>query len=179
LIFLFPLRLHAQGYPSGISSVALSASVDESLTLTVPVGAVDFGTLIPGGPPAAGSPSVPITTSWVLKPNRGNVTLMGYFDTTDALTDIGPPAAHITTSQVLGKVTGAGPGSPTTFTAFTGGPVDTVGTAVASLQLFREPISGTNKVKSRTDTLDLEINADAQQPAGTYTGTLRIRAIAL
>jgi len=181
LIFLFPLRLQAQGYPSGIVDVSLTATLAESLTVTLPgANSVSF-TLTPGVA-TAGNNSVPITTSWVVKPNRGAVTLVGYFDTpASALHNATAPGADIASSLVLGKVTGAEPGGTTTFTAFTGGPISGIGTAGASLQLFSEGIDGTNKNKTRTDTLFLEIDLTSvpQQPAGDYTGTLHIQAVAL
>jgi len=172
LIFLFPLRLQAQAITTGISNVSLSASVTESLTITVPVGAVAFGTLTPGAT-TVGLPTVPIQTDWVLKPSRTVVRLIGYFDTTNALTnsDPGPPPGYITTSQVFGKVNG---GARNAFT----GTVPGFGVAGSALELFNVTITGVNKVFTRNDTLDLEIDADAQQPAGTYTGTLRIQATA-
>jgi hypothetical protein len=170
LIFLFPLRLQAQAITTGISSVSLSANVTESLTITVPVGSVAFGALTPGAT-TAGLPTVAVQTDWVLKPSRTVVRLVGYFDTTNALTDAGPPAANITTSQVFGKVNG---GARNSFTQTISG----FGVAGSALQLFSETITGANKVATRNDTLDLEIDADAQQPAGTYAGTLRIQATA-
>jgi len=107
-----------------------------------------------------------------VKPNRGAVTLVGYFDTTNALTDAGPPAANITTSQVFGKFNG---GARNPFTQTIVG----FGVAGSALELFNVTITGANKVATRNDTLDLEIDADAQQPAGDYTGTLHIQAVAL
>jgi hypothetical protein len=172
LIFLFPLRLQAQ-LPSNISDVSLSATVTESLTISASVGSVSF-TVTPGLT-AVGSATVPITTSWVLKPNRSAVHVIGYFDTTNALTntDPGPPPSYITTSQVFGKFNG-GARAP-----FTGGVVGGQGVVGSTLDLFSETITGANKAKTRNDTLDLEIDADAQQAAGDYTGTLHIQAVAL
>jgi len=177
LIFLFPLRLQAQVY-SGISDVALSANMPESLSVTL-TGATSVSfNLTPGGV-AAGNTAVPIQTSWVLKPNRTAVTLVGYFDIpANALTNAGPPLTYITSSLVLGEVTGTEPGRTTTFTAFTQ-TITGIGPAGGSLQLFSEPIGGGNKVKTRDDTLALEIDLSSVplQPAGDYTGTLHIRAI--
>jgi len=170
LVFLFPLRLQAQAITTPASNVGLSASVTESLTITVPVGSVAFGTLTPGAT-TVGLPTVPIQTDWVLKPSRTVVRLVGYFDTTNALTDAGPPAANITTSQVFGKFNG---GARNPFTQTIVG----FGVAGSALELFNVTITGANKVATRNDTLDLEIDADAQQPAGDYTGTLRIQATA-
>ncbi|MBZ5516155.1 MAG: hypothetical protein LAN62_15160 [Acidobacteriia bacterium] len=178
LIFLFPLRLQAQ-ILSGISDVALSATMTESLSVTLTgANSVSF-TLTPGGV-AAGNTGVPIETSWVLKPNRTAVTLVGYFDIpANALTNAGPPLTYLTSSLVLGQVTGTGPGRTTTFTAFNQ-TITGIGPAGGSLQLFSEPIGGSNKVNTRDDTLALEIDLSSvpQQAAGDYTGILHIRAIA-
>lgn len=158
------------------SNVTLNARLTETLSISLTGASLVNFTLVPGGV-AAGDSSVAIQTSWVLRPNRTAVKLVGYFDTTNALTDPGPPSADIASSNVFGRVA---TGSPTSFTAFTG-TVAGVGTAGASLQLFSETILGTNKTKTRTDNLDLQIDLTSapQQPAGDYTGVLRIQAIAL
>jgi hypothetical protein len=172
LIFLLPVQLYAQ-LPTGISNVSLSATVTESLSISVGVGSVTFN--VTPGATAVGSSTVPITTSWVLKPSRSAVHVIGYFDTTNALTntDPGPPASYITVSQVFGKVNG-GSRNP-----FTGAAVGGIGVGGTTLELFSQTITGANKVDTRNDTLDLEIDADAQQAAGDYTGTLHIQAVAL
>jgi hypothetical protein len=159
---------------STASSAALSANLQESLSVSLTGGTpVDFGNLTALGVTAASTP-VSIQTAWVLNPSRGTVRLVGYFDTLNALTD--GAGNNIASSNVKGQVT---TGTPTSFTAFTQ-TVSGIGTAGASLELFSEAIGGTNKNKTRTDSLDLEIDlTGTQQPAGTYTGTLRIQAIAL
>lgn len=173
-VFFLPVKASAQVL-SALSNVSLNANLVESLAVSLPgVTTVNF-TLVAGAA-ASGDSSVLITTTWVLRANRGTVKLVGYFDTTNALTDAGPPAASIDVANVFGQVT---TGTPTTFTAFTQSVIG-IGTAGASLELFSETITGVNKNKTRTDTLDLQIDLTTapQQPAGTYTGTLRIRAIA-
>ncbi len=158
------------------ANVTLNARLAETLTVTLTgVSLVNF-TLVPGGV-APGDSSVAIQTSWVLRPNRGSVTLVGYFDTANALTDLGPPVANIDVANVFGRVA---TGTPTSFAAFTQ-TVPGIGTAGASLELFNETILGNNKTKTRTDNLDLQIDLTTvpQQPAGDYTGTLRIQAVAI
>jgi len=170
---LLPLQLQAQVL-STASSAGLSANLPESLSVSLTGGTpVNFGNLTALGVTPASTP-VSIQTVWVLSPSRGTVRLVGYFDTTSALTD--GAGNNIASSNVKGRVTS---GTPTSFTAFTQS-ITGIGTAGASLELFSEAISGTNKNKTRTDSLDLEIDLTGTQlPAGSYTGTLRIQAIAL
>ena len=170
---LLPVAAKGQLLSNAVN-VTLNANLAETLSVSsTGVSTVSF-TLVPGGN-ATGTGQVGVQTSWVLKPGKTTVNLVGYFDTTSALTDTVTPTNHIPSANVLGQVNGAGG-----FTAFTQS-VSGIGTAGASLQLFIETITGTNKKKTRTDTLDLEIDLTSlpQQPAGDYTGTLRIQAIAL
>jgi hypothetical protein len=70
-------------------------------------------------------------------------------------------------------------GLPTSYTAVSGAPVAGVGTAGGSLHLFRQIISGANKVANRTDNLDLQLNLVGfpTLAVGSYTGTLTIQAV--
>jgi hypothetical protein len=175
LVFVLPAASQAQVL-SAVQSPTLNANLTETLSVSLTGGSTVNFSLTPGAA-AAGDVPVSIQTGWVLQPQRGSVRLVGYFDTTDALTTPGPPATSIPSSLVFGKMT---TGSPTTFTAFTQ-TVSGIGTAGASLLLFSETITGVNKNKTRTDNLDLQIDLTGapQQAAGAYTGTLRIQAIAL
>jgi len=166
---------------SNSATVTLSATLGESLTVVAAPtsgSAVNF-TLVSGSTASVNS-AVTMTTSWVMKSSRANVTLTGYFATpTAALTGTGTSPATIPSSEVLGQVT---TGAPTAYTAFTQSPTGTaLGTAGGSLVLFTQPLSSTNRAASRTDTLGLEINLTSQPqlPADTYTGTLNIQAQAL
>jgi hypothetical protein len=160
---------------STATNVTLTATLAESLTVSATPNNVSF-TLIPGAT-AAGSGPVAITTTWVVNPTRATVTLDGYFaSATAALTDGGTSANNIPTSEVLGQVT---TGTPTAFTAFT--QTATLGPAGAGLTLFTQSITSTNRSANRTDNLNLEINLTAQPqlPAGSYTGLLTLQAQAL
>jgi len=177
LVFvLLPAAAKAQIPLSNVASATLNATLTETLSVSLTGGSTVSFALVPGGN-ATGSVPVGITTSWVLKPTRTAVKLVGYFDTTDALTDTVTSTNHIASANVLGRVA---TGTPTTFTAFTS-TVSGIGTPGASLELFSEGIGGSNKNETRTDSLDLEIDLTSvpQQPAGDYTGTLRIQAIVL
>jgi hypothetical protein len=170
-LVVFPFTVSAQApLNSNVGNVTLSASVHTSFSVSLGVGTVNFA-LLPGTA-VTGAPTVPITTSWSLNPGLiGSVKLYAYFDSsTVALTD---GTDNIPSADVLGRV------SPGAFTAFTqAGPF---GAAGASLLLFTQAISGTNKVDSRTDNLDVRIDLTGlpSLPAGDYTGTMRIQAQAL
>jgi len=167
-----------QSLNSNTATVALTATLSESLTVSATPNAVTFA-LVSGGT-ATGSAPVAMTTSWIMKGSRSTVTLTGYFSSaTSALTGTGSSPASIPTSEVLGQVT---TGAPTTMTAFTQSPSGGgVGVSGASLVLLTQAISATNRASSRTDNLNLEINLtnQAQLPADTYTGTLNLQAQAL
>lgn len=155
---------------SSVANVSISASLPESLTVSTDVGSVSLNLVSAG---VSNVQTVNVTSSWVLNPSRANVTLYGYFSSTDALSDGGAPANFITTSNVLAQVNGGG------FAAFTQS--NPVGPAGASLLLFNEAITGANKKKTRADAVGLEVDLTSvpQAPAGTYTGTLHIQARAL
>lgn len=163
---------------SNTATVSLNATLAESLTVAATPSAVNF-TLVAGGT-ATGSAPVAITTTWVMQGSRSTVTLTGYFASASAaLTSGGSSPVNIPTSEVFGQVT---TGSPTTYTAFTQSPgTGGVGVAGASLVLFQQAISGTNRAANRSDNLNLQINLTSQPqlPAGTYTGTLNLQAQAL
>jgi hypothetical protein len=159
---------------SSTSSVTLTATLNETLTVAATPSAVTF-TLVPGGI-AAGSVPVAITTTWVLGAGRANVVLDAYFATASAALSGGTPVVNIPSSEVFGTVP---TGSPTTATAFTQTAV--LGPAGAGLTLFSQALTSSNRSANRTDNLSLEINLTSQPqlPAATYTGTLSIQAQAL
>jgi hypothetical protein len=119
---------------------------------------------------------VSITTEWDLTALISAVDLVAYFAApTTALSTTG---ASIPSSRVEGRMV---TGRATSFAPFTGGAIAGVGTPGASLHLFRQwVIAPFNGVGRRTDNLDLRLNLAglAPLPAGTYRGTLTLRAIA-
>jgi hypothetical protein len=144
-----------------------------SLSVSVTPSSVNF-TLVSNGV-AAGSGAIQVTTSW----GSGiclftcTVNLYGYFANSDAALSGGAPVVNIPSSAVLGQVPS---GSPTAYTPFAqSGPL---GGASASLLLFSQSIFLISGKSSRTDALNLEIDLSAQPqlPAGTYSGTLYIQA---
>jgi hypothetical protein len=163
---------------SNASTVTLTATLSESLTISATPSAVTF-TLVQGGTANSSAP-VAITSNWVLNGARTSVTLTGWFSSAaQAMAGTGSTPQYIPTSEIYGQVT---TGAPTTFTAFTqtttGG---ALGVSGASLVLFTDAITNTNRYVNRTDNLNLQINL-ATQPqlaADTYTGTLNLQAQAL
>jgi len=173
-IISLPLTVNAASpLNSNTASVALTATLTESLSISSTVSAVSF--TLTSGATSTGSVPVPIVTTWVLGPSRTSVKLYGFFaNGSQALTDSYSTPDYITSASVLGQVT---TGVPTTYTAFTQTAAG-FGGASASLLLVNQPISSgsTNFVGTRTDNLNLQISTPATLPAGTYTGTLTLQA---
>lgn len=158
---------------SNISNVTLNAVLAEGLTVSVTGGSTVNFALTPGGS-ADGDVPVSVTTSWTLGILRTSVSLYGYFDTpTAALTD---GTSNILAASVQGRMTS---GLPVTYLPFV--QTNLVGPAASSLLMFTQVVALINLNSSRSDNLDLRIAlaAQPQLPAGTYTGTLHLRAQAL
>src|SRR5258705_9471242 len=72
---------------SGAQTIALNATLAESLTLSLTANTVNF-TLAAGSAANAGSTNITATTTWVLKPGRTALTVDAYFaSAAAALTD--------------------------------------------------------------------------------------------
>lgn len=172
LVALMPQASLAQ-FDSNAAAVTLTATLNESMTMTASPSEVTFA-LAPSGE-AEGSVPVTVTTNWVLGSNRTSVNVYAYFaSATNALIDGG--GNSIDSQHVFGLVA---TGSPTIFTPFAEtGPF---GAAGASLKLYSEGLSVNNFSKTRNDNLRLKIDLTAvpATPAGVYVGTLNLQARAL
>lgn len=162
---------HAQVLNSGASTISLQAVLNDSITVSLSSSAVNFN-LTPGGASNPGSVGVTATTSWLLKPSAGNLSLYAFFSSsTAALTDGAGDNIPSADFQISDN---AGP-----FTALT----STVpfGAANAGLQLWSFKITGNKRTGTATDNLNFNINLSTlpSLPAGTYTGTLTIQAQAI
>jgi len=160
----------AQALNSGAQTIALNATLAESLTLSLSANSVNF-TLAAGSATNAGSANITATTAWVLKPGRTAVGVYAYFTSaTAALTD---GAGDNIPSSAFYIADNAGASTALTTSA-------PFGAANAGLQLANVSITGTNKSASRTDVMAFNINLSGgtlpQLPANTYTGTLNIQA---
>jgi hypothetical protein len=153
---------------SNSSTVNLTATLPESLTISASPSSVNF-TLASSGSAAASS-QISITTAWALLATRSSLTVYAFASSaTAALTDGSGdniPAANLTGSPNGGS-----------FSSFTGNSSFGTGT---SLTMFTQAITSGNLNSTRTDTLNLSINTTGLSlPVGTYTGVLTIRAQAL
>ncbi len=159
---------------SSTASVALTATLAESLTVSVTPSSMSFN-LVTGGV-AAGNVPVAITTTWVLSSGRANLVLDAYFTTPSAALSGGSPVTNIPSSEIFGQMT---TGTPTSMTAFT--QTGVLGAANGGLALYTVPLTSSNRASTRTDNLGLQIDLTSQPqlPAGTYTGTLYLQAQAL
>ncbi len=159
----------AQAINSGAQTIALNATLAESLTLSLSANSVNF-TLAAGSAANPGSTNITATTAWVLKPGRTAVGVYAYFANPGAAltdgTDNIPSSAFFISDN-------AGPSTALTSTV-------AFGAANGGMQLANVPITGTNKNSSRTDVMAFNINLTGgtlpQLPAATYTGTLNIQA---
>jgi len=155
-----------------LSLVAVGPSV---LGVTVTSGAVQsIPSLTDNAVNSFPSPVV-VLTNWNVNPGQtASVALVAYFAVpSQALSGAG---TQIPSSRVLGRMT---TGLPAAYTAISQGPTAGVGTAGGSLHLFTQTINGGNKVSSRSDNLDLQLNLTGfpTLPAGTLSGTLTLQAV--
>jgi hypothetical protein len=156
------------GTLSNIATVNLTATQASTLVVTANTGAASIAS-IASGTTTDFAPAVNVTTSWNLTAGA-SVQLVGYFGTpTQALTDGG--TNYIASSRVEGRIGAA------LFTPFTGAAVGGAGVAGGSLVLFNQPLGAL--LGTRTDDINLRLNYTGQPApaAGTYTGTLNLRAV--
>ncbi len=160
---------------SNSGTVGITATLPESLTVSASPATVTF-TLVPQGT-AAGSSPVSVVTSWVMLPTRASVNLYSWFATpAAALTDGASTPNNIPSSDVFASTPN---GIPTTLTAFT--QTNALGSTNGGLKLFSQALSISNREGTRTDAVTMQVNLTAtpQLPAGTYTGTLNVQVQAI
>ena len=163
------------GLLSNTATVTINATKQASLTVTINSGATQTLASLADNTVNSFASPVNVTTAWDINPSAAAVVLVGYFSTPAQALANGTD--YITSTLVQGRLGAAGG-----FSSFTGGVVNggaaNVGVAGGSLQLFSQPINGANKTSSRTDDLHLQIDLTGQSvSAGTYAGTLNLRAI--
>ncbi len=170
-----PRHASAQVLNSNAATVALNATLPETLTLSATPGTVNFN-LVPGAT-AAGSAPVVVSTSWVVSAARGTVNLYAWFGTPSAALSDGASTPNTIPSSAVYASTANG--IPTVLTAFTQS--NTLGVASGGLKLFSQSLSSANRESNRSDSVNLQINLtnQAQLPAGNYTGTLNLQVQAL
>ena len=121
--------------------------------------------------------SVGITLTWDLAPSTGAVQVIGYFSNPAVAMANGP--VSIPSGWIRGRVLTAGVhGAPPTYTPFTQNGAGGVGSAGGSLLLFSQPILGYSKTGTLTVDLPLQLDLTGRTlAAGSYSGTLNIRAV--
>jgi hypothetical protein len=179
---LMPLRLAAQGgLLSSTSTVQMSATKGSSITVSVSSGGAQTLTNVLDNAANSFPTPVRITTSWDLPAGVPTVRLVAYF-TNPAQALVNGPAV-LASARMRGRVLTAPitTWQPTTWTAFTQNGTGGVGTNGGTLRLFRIPVNAANRRASRTLDLDLQLDLTGQPSinAGTWTGTINVRAIAI
>jgi hypothetical protein len=152
-------------------------SILQSLSVSVSPSSANF-TLVSGG--VSNSPSVVITTSWIaLVIGTDTLDIYGYFSSPiAALQNMTNSSFVIPSSAVYGQVTGTG-SLVSSYTPFT---QTTPFSGASGLHLSDNAITLllVLGLGSQTDTLAMRINLNGQPqlPAGSYTGTLTLQAVA-
>jgi hypothetical protein len=144
----------------------------ESLTVTLLPASADF-TLTSNSSTNNAAAPITATTTWSLVATRTNVSLYAYFSSTSAALahSASGNTTDIPSSRVEVSVNG-GPNSAFSQTVPFGAPN-------AGRQIFSQGITLVNLSGNRSDVLALNINLSGYSlPADTYTGSLRLRAIA-
>ena len=162
------------GLASAVATVSLTATKTSGVSVSITSGAAQSLASVADGAVNTFATPVGITTTWDLHPSTGSLSLVAYFSTPAQALANG--TSYIASSLVKGRVT---TGTPTTFTAFTQNGLGAAGTTGGSLRLFTLNINGANRRSSRTDNLELQLDLTGQPAlaAGTYSGTLNIRAV--
>lgn len=163
------------GLLSNTAIVTLSATKVASLTIAINSGATQTMANLTDNVVNNFATPVNITTTWDINPSAAAVVLVGHFATPASALSNG--ADVIASSLVKGRLGVAGAFNPFTGGVVTGGS-SSVGVAGGTLSLFSQAITGVNKRSNRTDDLYLQIDLTGQTvTAGTYAGTLNLRAI--
>lgn len=146
------------------TDVALTATMQESLTVSLDQTAISF-TLSPASATNAGSVPVVATTTWNLSSGRTAVKLYAYFD--DASSALSNGTATIASAAVTAAVGGTNAGAFSSLTPFGTG-----------LTIFNQAITSANLSGSNTSSvaLNIDLSSTPQLPAGSYTGTIHFQA---
>ena len=163
------------GLLSNTATVTINATKQAALSITINSGGTQTMTSLTDNAVNSFATPVNITTAWDINPSASSVALVGYFSSpTQALAN---GTDYIASSLVKGRIGTSGVFNPFSGAVVTGG-ASSVGVAGGTLSLFSQAITGANKKSSRTDDLYLQIDLTGQTvTAGSYTGTLNLRAI--
>jgi len=156
------------GTLSSVTSVTLNATQASTLVVTANTPASSIAS-IAAGTTTEFAPAVNVTTAWNLT-GGANVQLVGYFGTPSQALASG--TNYIASNLVEGRIGAAG------FAPFTGPAVGGVaGVAGGSLVLFTQALGAL--AGTRTDDINIRLNFTGQPApaAGSYIGTLNLRAV--
>jgi hypothetical protein len=170
LAMLFgPGLLDAQALNSTVQSVTLTASISESITLSVSPAAITFTASGTSSTPVAGSAPIVVSSLWYLAPTRTSYKVYQYFATTTALTGTGNNVGvGAVTSTVDGGSTTAFNQSCLTFTS--------CGPLVNNTTITGSNWDNHNVAVTNSDVIAINFNGAAP---GNFTGTLNFMAQAL
>jgi hypothetical protein len=159
------------GTTSNLATVTLNATKNPTITITASTAALTLAGGITDASAANQFPALSVTTNWTLT-GGANISLVGYFS--NAAQALANGTNFIPTTFVEGKLT-----SSATWQPFTGAAVGGVGTAGGSLSFWSQALTAGTLTGTRTDPLDLRLNLTSAPAtiAGTYTGTLNLRAV--
>ena len=162
---------------STVSTPAMATEMANFISLAVNAGAVQTIANVTDNVVNGFPTPVTITLSWDLHPSTANVQVVGYFANPAMAMSSG--SLGIPSSWIKGRVLTADVvGAPTTFTAFTQNAVGGIGTTGGSLALLTQSVLGYSKTGSKSIDLELQLDLVGRVlAAGTYTGTLNIRAV--
>lgn len=151
---------------NGPVTVVLNATQAPTLTLTTSAASVTMPAI--GANALTQFPGLTVTAAWNLTAGT-TIRLVGWFATpASALTSGGN---NIAAARVVGR-TGAA-----AFAPFTSGVSSGLGVAGGTLQLWSVNATPLNSTASTNLDLGLDYVGQASPNAGTYTGTLNLRAI--
>ncbi|MCC6928256.1 MAG: hypothetical protein IT359_04600 [Gemmatimonadaceae bacterium] len=163
------------GLLSNTATVTINATKQAALTIAINSGGTQTMSNLSDNAVNSFSTPVNITTTWDINPSAASVVLVGYFSNPSQALANGTD--FIASSLVKGRIGTSGAFNPFSGAVVTGG-ASSVGVAGGTLSLFSQAITGANKKSSRTDDLYLQIDLTGQSvTAGTYNGTLNLRAI--
>lgn len=174
-----PVAIAQAGLLSPIRNVAMSATKPSVLTVLVASGSAQTLAGITDNAVNLFPSPVSITTAWDLRPGTAAVRLIAWFGTPAQALANG--TNYIAASRIRGRVrtTPVLAQQPTAWTSFTQNTSSGVGINGGTLRLFRIPITAANRRSSRTQNLELQLDLTGQPAttAGTYSGTLNLRAV--
>lgn len=163
-LVLLAMPLHAQAVSSAVSTVPISMTLSETLTLTV-----TGGPIVLSSTPGQASNAITILTSGIIAGGHANLDTVAYFSSSNALSSVSP-AQNIATTNV--------------WAAANGGAMAACGSTVAG-QTFACPVvyhvtapAAGLVTNSATYNLTLVGGAFTGLTPATFTGTLNIIAIA-